>query len=135
MAKRVHTPTLLTELEAIDLREDRILDTLLRRGERLERLAEEAEQERRVVRAEELRALKEGLAGLQVVAGEVQQRIARAEDEAEPPGNGTPPAGFDELGAQIRQHGAESDRLRTLLRDRLGELKAGDNGHNGNNGK
>ncbi len=133
MAKRVHTPTLLTELEAIDLREDRILDTLLRRGERLERLAEEAEQERRVVRAEELRALKEGLAGLQVVAAEVQQRIAEAEDEAVPPGNGAPPAGFDELAAQIRQHGAESDRLRTLLRDRLGELKAGDNGHNGNN--
>ena len=133
MAKRVHTPTLLTELEAIDLREDRILDTLLRRGERLERLAEEAEKERRVVRAEELRALKEGLAGLQVVAGEVQQRIAYAETEAVPPGNGTPPAGFDELAAQIRQQAAESDRLRALLRDRLGELKAEDNGHNGHN--
>ena len=129
MAKRVRTPTLLTELEAIDLREDHILDTLLRRGERLERLAEEAEKERRLVRAEELRALKEGLAALQVVAGEVQQRIAHAEAEAEPPGDGAPPAGFDELAAQIRQHGAESDRLRALLRDRLGELKAGDNGH------
>ena len=134
MAKRVHTPTLLTELEAIDLREDRILDTLLRRGERLERLAEEAAQERRVVRAEELRTLKQGLAGLQVVAGEVQQRIAYAEAEAEPPVNGAPPAGFDELAAQIRQHGAESDRLRALLRERFGELKAEDNGHNGGNG-
>ena len=131
MAKRVRTPALLTELEAIDLREDRILDTLLRRGERLERLAEEAEKERRLVRAEELRALKEGLAGLQVVAGEVQRRIAHAEAESEPPGDGAPAAGFDELAAQIRQHGAESDRLRTLLRDRLGELKAADNGHNG----
>ncbi len=131
MAKRVQTPTLLTELAAIDLREDRILDTLLRRGERLERIAQEAEHERRIVRAEELRALKEGLAGLQVVAGEVQKRIAYAEAEAEPPGNGAAPPGFDELAAEIRQHDAETDRLRARLRERLGELKAGDNGDHG----
>jgi hypothetical protein len=110
VAAKTTTRGLLDELDAIDHREDHILDVLLRHGQRLE----EAERLSRAVTVGDLRALETALA-------ETQGRIARAlaDVSGSSASNGATPATFDALAASLRAQDAESDRLRTLLRERL----------------
>ena len=141
---------LLTELEQIDVDEDRILAELLRRGAALEEL----ERRGRMVTVAELHALRGGLANLKAAIDALQAGVARAEQAAEPnakPANGNggpkgyadgrppdapavakeptsapappPPTTFEELAASIREHDAEGTRLRDLLRERFAALQ------------
>ncbi|MDX6678191.1 MAG: hypothetical protein QOE31_2243, partial [Solirubrobacteraceae bacterium] len=92
MADPTKTFMLLSELENIDVHEDRILDELLRRGAALE----ESERRSRMVTVAELRALRSGLQSLETAIDALQTGVARAEQAAEQGvtpknGNGAPP--------------------------------------------
>jgi len=88
MANATKTFSLLTRLEQIDVEEDRVLDELLRLGGALE----ESERRGRMVTVAELRALRDGLGGLEQAIDVLQAGIARAELAAKGPeagvGNG-----------------------------------------------
>ncbi|HEV2772514.1 MAG TPA: peptidoglycan DD-metalloendopeptidase family protein [Thermoleophilaceae bacterium] len=89
---------LLQELERVESREDRLLDVLLRRGIRLERLVGDAEQRDRVVTLDELRSVREGLVHFESAIDDVQARITRAEAASVPAsaaGQTRAPAGGD----------------------------------------
>ncbi len=131
MAETRKTAELLKELEAIDQREGRILDVLLRRGARLEHQRDEAERRSRVVTVGELRALADALARADTAIEDVQGQIARAEaGSPAPPSNGAPsPATFEALAASLRLRDAEADQLQALLRERL--LALGESPGNG----
>ena len=193
-ARRRPSPELLHELESVDRREDDLREVLLRRGERLERLIDGAQQRGRVATVGDLRPLEELLTSMKATIDDLQATIARAEAAAvpavpagateipalasggsgeggtershaarpgspeeptspgtasegesdspampsarQPTGTGSPqgapaagestadPPTFEQLAAKAREHDAESDRLRALLRDRLAMLEA-----------
>jgi murein DD-endopeptidase MepM/ murein hydrolase activator NlpD len=103
------TLDLLSELDALDTREDHVVDDLLARGARMDELLAST----RALTPAELGGLKDALAKLETTIRDVEAGIARA--EAAP---GAAPS-FAELTAEIRSHGAEADRLRAVLRERL----------------
>jgi hypothetical protein len=127
MATNPKTTDLLQELEAIDRREDEILDVLLRRGARLERERDEAEQRRRAVTVGELQELAHALDALRA-------RITAAEAGPTSSTNGeASPATLAALAAGLHAQDAESDRLRAQLRERLLALREEDD-HSPNGG-
>ncbi len=129
MAAKARTLELLEELEAIDQREDRILEVLLQHGTRLEHRVDEADRRARVVTVADLQALAGALTSVQTAIGDVQAQIVRATLPPSSASNGTAqPATFDALAASLRAQDAEADRLRALLRERLLALKAQTNG-------
>jgi murein DD-endopeptidase MepM/ murein hydrolase activator NlpD len=108
------TLDLLSELDALDAREDHVVDDLLARGARMD----EELASTRALTVGELGALKEALAKLETTIEDVEAGIARVEAGAAPPAPGAAPS-FAELTAEIRSQGAEADRLRAVLRERL----------------
>jgi len=128
MAATEKTGDLLRELDTIDTREDDILDTLLERGSRLQRIVDGAEQRSRTVTVGDLSAVKESLGNAETVIDELQGRIERAVVAAVPANNGgpaspTPAPTFDQIAAGLRERNAEADRLRAMLRERLTALE------------
>ena len=113
------TLDLLSELDTLDAREDHVVDDLLARGARMDELL----AGRRVLTVGELGALKDALAKLETTIKDVEAGIARAEAAAAPGAPGAAPS-FAELTAEIHSHGAEADRLRAVLRERLVALGA-----------
>ena len=81
------TQALLTELQAIDDREDRILDVLLRHGAALE----ESDRRLNTVTIADLRALRDGLASLEGIIDTLQADVAHAEAAAIPTPPSAPP--------------------------------------------
>ena len=116
---------LIGELVRLDEREDHILDTLIARGQRLERRAGQTAQRERVVAPADLAPVKAGLVALSAAIDELQTRIQRAETAPKDaaPTNGHAAVTFAELGARIQQHDAEAELLRSLVRERLDELE------------
>lgn len=146
-------PTLLTELQELDDREDHILDTLLRQGAALEA----SERRLNMVTVSDLHTLRDGLANLESVIDKLQNEVAGAEAAATPtlpqaPANGgaahaspapapaptpapapmtaapapapAPAMTFDQLAARIREHDAEQAQIKSILHDRLIALGA-----------
>ena len=120
---------LIGELVRLDKREDHILDTLIARGRRLEQRAGHAARRERVVTPTDLAPVKAGLVTVSAAIDELQAQIRRAEAVPAEPApaatNGKAAVTFAELGARIEQHDAEAELLRSLVRDRLGELEPG----------
>ena len=120
---------LIGELIRLDEREDHILDTLIARGQRLERRAGQTRERERGVAPADLAPVKAGLVALSTAIDELQAHIQRAEATPAAPettngnGNGNGAVTFAELGARIQQHDAEAELLRSLVRDRLDELE------------
>lgn len=126
--KRPAPPTsgaLIGELIRLDEREDHILDTLIARGQRLERRAGQTLERERVVAPADLAPVKAGLVALSTAIDELQARIQRAEATPAAPAttNGDGAVTFAELGARVQQHDAEAELLRSLVRQRLDELE------------
>ena len=131
---------LIARLDRIDSRRDRTVESLVRRGVRLERFVAEAERRAATLDVASVRGLADELAQFDAAMhrfGETLARAAAAPAAAEPQpvgalapdkqANGdvvTAPATLGEIATRLREHDDGSDGMRALLAERVLLLEA-----------